>query len=159
MGFADMKIGGKLILSFLIVVAIFTAISVYMIMNYTSLSALQDEGAGRADDAVEINHILEGFLGLYPIIADSVINREFDVAERDFAEAKAAVEASFTRTTELVDTEAERAWAADFAKEAGEYMRIFEEEMFPVVSGSDTVAQRADDSLDIMSIEITLGEV
>lgn len=159
MAFRDIKIGPKLVSSFLIVTGIFLAISVFMILNFLSLRRLQDEGAKRASDALELNHSLETFLEVYPIIADSVINRDFENTKTYFAAIKKSLGEAEIKVSELADTDREKTEAEAFATAATEYLEIFEKQLFPILSSTETVAKRARDSISVLNIELALSDI
>jgi len=78
MKISNLKIGVKLILGFVLVVVIFGAIALYQILNFNNLSALQDAGAKRADDALALSAIETRVEKVYPVIADAIINQDLE---------------------------------------------------------------------------------
>ena len=77
MKISDLKIGSKLISSFVLVILIFGAIAAYQILNFTRLKELEDESAQRASDTIKLHEIQVGVVNLYVIIADAIINLEY----------------------------------------------------------------------------------
>ena len=154
-----MKLSAKLILSFLSVVLIFTAVCVYMIVMFGTLSNLQDEGASRAEDTVEINRLVADVLNVYPVIADSIINRNFSEAEADFSKMKAVIFKHFELLGELVDTNAEIALADDFENAMEQYLDVYENGMFPVLVGNETIAKRAQDTIRVLEIKYDIEAI
>ncbi len=159
MGFKDVKIGGKLIIAFLAVILIFGGISAYQVFSLRKLAQLQDEGAGRAEDALALNDIKIDIEEIYPVIADAVINRDLDATYKEFEEVKDKAENNIKLLAELADTDAER----DEAEEAGEaykaYIDIAGNKMFPLIEESGDAAQRAADAVAIANIETRVGKV
>ncbi len=154
-----MKIGGKLLLSFATVVAIFVFVGIYLIISFGRLAALQDEGAGRANDAIEINNIVQDIQAIYPIIADSVINRDFTATESEFSAIKSVITADIDRINSLVDTDAERKAASEIEAALNQYIDVYENEMFVVLKGNETVAARASNSIAILEIRIDIEQI
>ena len=163
MKFSDLKIGTKLIMSFVIVVMIFSAVALYQIINLMNIKALEDESAGRNEDTVAVMNMMQRMREVYPIIADSVINRNFEGTREDFTEATENAEndiaALIIGEDKLVDTEQEEALGAEFAAKYRELINLFWDEMFPLLESMDLVEERAADSLVIMSLEVELGNI
>ncbi|MEW5815477.1 MAG: methyl-accepting chemotaxis protein [Spirochaetota bacterium] len=159
MKIADLKIGTKLFLSFIIVVVIFAAISVYMVLNFIKLRDLQDAGAQRSKDAAEIDTALINLGNVNPVITDAIINRDFDQTRKDFAELKKILEAEEVKIGELAEIEAEKVIAKDYKDNLKQYIELFEKEMLPLLYQSDTVEERAQDALAVKEIEIRVAKI
>jgi methyl-accepting chemotaxis protein len=159
MSIKDFKITAKLAAGFFLVIAIFVGVTVFQIFSLSSLGELQDEVAGRASDAVEIQTIAKRVDAVYAVIADSIINRNLEESKRDFAEVKKITMADIKRVHELVDTEEERGWAKDFETGFMSYLGLFENKMLPILEKEESIAQRMSDSLEIMKIELRVEEV
>lgn len=133
MKIVDWKIGSKLILGFLAVVLIFGAASVYQIIQLRVLADLQDEGARRAKDAIEISNIADRVTELYSLIADAVINRNLRRTREEFEPHKALAQKDMARVRELGDTEEEKALAEEFTENYKKYIDVFEKRMLPLL--------------------------
>ncbi len=159
MKISDLRIGTKLVSSFVLVILIFGAIASYQILRMSNLGELQDEGAQRAEDAVELNDIKLGVVDLYAVIADAVINRDLERTHEDFDfEKKEAVQA-VQRVRELVDTDEERAWTEEFAIAYQDYLDLFEEQMLPILERGEDETRRAREVLAIQKVQTRIGEV
>ena len=163
MKFGDLKLGTKLILSFVLVVAIFGGIALYQILNFMNVKALEDVSAGRAEDIITVLEIMERVDSFYPIMADAIINMELEQTHKDFKAAKeqAAIDISTLIEGEdrLVDTEEEQAWGEEFAEKFNEVLSIFENEILPILDNMDSVEERAADSMVIKNIETEIGNI
>ncbi len=159
MKISDLRIGTKLIMSFVLVILIFGAIAAYQILRMQGLAVLQDEGAQRASDAVEMNDIKLGLVDLYAVIADGIINRNVEETRESFAVEKTQAQQNTQRVRELADTAEEKAWAEEFALAYQEYLDLFEEQILPILERGNSVVQRAHDALTIKEIEVRMGEV
>jgi methyl-accepting chemotaxis protein len=122
----SLKIGTKLIIGFLVVVAIFGAITFYQIRTFQDLAALQDKGAKRAADALEIAAIVRRVEGVYGVIADAQINRNLEKTRKEFEQEKIVAQQDMTAVQALVDTEEEKGWAKTFADQYNAYLDHFE---------------------------------
>lgn len=89
MKFANLRIGVKIYLGFLIVLVIFMLSSGYMILQIGTLGELQDAGAKHTEEALEIKDITNRVGEVYPVMADAVINRDLNATRKDFSELKA----------------------------------------------------------------------
>jgi|GEM_PF-2415146 len=149
---AGMKTSQKLGLGFLFVILIFVGVNVYQIYSVIHLGELQDQGAIRGKDAVEIQAVATQLEALYAIIADAQINREIDEAEKEFAEAKKQTTKDVARVRELSDTAEERAVAEKFAEQVKDYLSIFESKMLPILKKKESVEARLQEALEIIRI-------
>ena len=155
----SLTIRAKLYLGFLLVVAIFGGITLYQIGTLGDLGESQDEGAARARDAVEITRISGRLAGVYAIAADAAINRDLETSKREMASAHQQGLDDARRVGELVDTDAERAAAADFERLVGAYYRAIEQELIPHLEGMESIEKRSRDALEIERIEGRVGQV
>ena len=97
MRIVDLKIGTKTMGGFLAVVLIFIGVAAYQISNLGMLARLQDEGAGRARDAVKVLEVDMRADEAYTVMADGFINRDFEETQKNFAELKEGMHRSRTR--------------------------------------------------------------
>ena len=134
MRFSNLKIGAKVFLGFLVVITFFGASSGYVIWQIKSLQELYDAQVGRSEDALEIGNIMLRAEGVYTLIADAIINRDFAATRKDFAEAKKNAEKDIKKLTdELADTDEERAWAGAASAQYRGYLDLFEKQMLPIL--------------------------
>ena len=147
MKLSDMKIGTKLLGGFVLVVIVFAGISGYMVLNFFRLADLQDAGAQRADDAIQISQISREVAEVYPVFADAIINRNFQETRADLQRILEQRNEHVQTVRDLVDTEEERALADEFEQQYNEFVATFEEQLFPLLEQSDTVSKRTRDAL------------
>lgn len=152
----NIKIGTKIFGGFIVVVLLFTGICSYMVLNFFRLADLQDQGAQRADDAIRISQISREVSEIYPVFADAIINRNFTETRSSLESIKAQKNEHIQTVEELVDTEEERAAAAEFAEQYERFVGLFDNELFPLLEQSDTVSKRTRDAL---LLERTVTEV
>jgi methyl-accepting chemotaxis protein len=152
MRIADWKIGTKLIVGFLAVVAILGAAIGYQILTLQNLAKLQDIGAKRAADALEIKNIVNRLDEVYGVIADGEINRNMEKTLKEFEQVKTTAQQDIGAVRGLVDTAEEKTWAETFATQYNQYLDRFEKEMLPILKKGDLTQKRFDDALAINTI-------
>ncbi len=155
MKFANLKIGVKIYLGFLIVLVIFMLSSGYLILQIGTLGELQDAGAKRTEDVLEIKDITNRVGEVYPVMADAVINRDLNATRKDFAELKANADRDIQRVLKLVDTTEERALAGIFSTQYHSYLDLFEKQMLPILEKSPDrkIAMASDDEQKIRELD------
>jgi methyl-accepting chemotaxis protein len=100
----NLKISQKLIVSFMVIIALFIGSSSYSIYQLRLLSNMQDEGSKRADDAIAITEAAEMGNSLYSVFADAVINRNIDANRKEWNEIKKETIADLETVEAIVDT-------------------------------------------------------
>ena len=136
MRLVDLKIAKKILGGFGITSGIFVVAIAYQFFGTLTLAKMQDEGAQRTHDAMEVGQIMERAVGSYSVMADAVINRNLVESKKNFTETKAQAEKDMARLREMVDTEREKAWAGEAAKHYTDYLNTFEKEMLPLLEGT-----------------------
>ncbi len=133
------SIAGKLSAGFIAAGAVTIGLVIFTYVTLQNLRQVQDEGALRAQHATEV--ALHAGLGprLYQIVADGVINRNFDQTRTDWAAIKTEVEQAFAYDREVVDTDDERRWAAEAVSAYTELISVVEGEMFPLLEKTEEV--------------------
>lgn len=148
MKIVDWKIGSKLILGFLAVVLIFGSTSVYQIIQLRVLADLQDEGAKRAKDAMEISNIADRVTELYSLIADAVINRNLRRTREEFEPHKALAQKDIARLKEIVGTVKE---ATDNVASGAQQMSSSSEQISQGASEQATGAEQINKAIQQLS--------
>jgi methyl-accepting chemotaxis protein len=154
-----MKLRGKLFSGFFLVVLIFVGIGIFMIANYSVLSEEHKEAAGRANDAVKINKIVSDVLNVYPVVADTIINRDFDISWEDFQIIKKKIIDDLITLHEIVDTPEESQWADEADRSIRSYLDLYENKLYPLLSENETVAKRAGDTIQILKLRIDIEQI
>jgi len=152
MNISDWRIGKKLISAFLTVVLLFVSISGYQILQMGKLARLQDEGAKRSSDAVEIKEIQNRLNEVYEMIADGIINRNMEETIKEFEQIKSNARKDILTVGKLVDTAEEEAWTEAFSEKYKDYTDIFEKELLPVLEKNESAEKRFKDSMAINNI-------
>jgi methyl-accepting chemotaxis protein len=132
-----LTIGRKLSFGFGIVVVLLIGLASYNLIQLKHLRELQDEGAGRADDAIVVTEAASMSYKMYQVIADAVINRNIEQTMKDWEEVEEEVVFDLDNIANRVDTEKE---AADLKSSREAYERlakIFTNEMLPLLINSD----------------------
>lgn len=155
----SLKIGPKLILGFLVVVAIFGGVAYYQIRTFQNLANLQDVGAKRAEDALQIKDIVFRACDLYTTMANGVINQNLATTHKELEERKTILQNDTTTVQQLVDTEEERAWSKTFSDQYLAYFNQFEQEVMPILERSADSEKRLNDALAINAIARRVDDV
>jgi len=148
----NFKIGQRLFGGFFLVIAIFVASTTFQIVQLGNLTDLQDEGAGRAEDAMTIKDMNAWVESIYAVIGDSVINRNLDETRADLDTIKKQAMENKQKISDMSDTDAEHAEARKYAEALDLYLGKFENELIPLVeNGADknmTQIRKVDGELD-----------
>lgn len=155
-----MKIGQKVILSYLIFGLIYMSTTIYLIISLNKLGRLQDEGADRAvHGQITAKYSNIGSVS-YRIIADAIINHSKD-SQHDWANRKEEVRNEFEEIAKIVDTPQEKRWLEEAKKSNNQIENIVDNSLFPLifdqreeVSGKKEKITIIDDQIDKLLIEI-----
>lgn len=121
----NLKISQKLIVSFVVIIAIFMASSGYNIYQIMQLSIMQDEGASRGNDAVIITEAAEMGNALYSVFADAIINRELEKNNQEWDEVKKETIQDLEKVQNIVDTPEEEKLLSEAKDIMNEYFSIY----------------------------------
>lgn len=147
-----LKIGPKLIISFLLVVGIFCGVAYYQIRISQDLALLQDAGAKRANDALDIKDIVLRVGDVYATIADAAINQNIEQTRKEFEQQKTIAQEDIAAVQKLVDTEEEKAWTKTFEEQYTAYLDHFEREMLPILERGESTEKRFADVLALNAV-------
>jgi len=129
----------RLVLGFGLGVLGFVTVAVFNNVTLDRLDALQQEGARRAEDAIQATEMAAVGPRLYQIVADAVINREFDETAKDWTALKAEAETLMQGVTTSVDTADEVRWNEEAIRRYRAAVTLFETEMLPALKTSEAV--------------------
>ena len=147
---ATLTLAKRLFLGFGIGVAGFAAVALFNNIAMTRLSTLQDEGMRRVADATTLTE-LAGYGGrLYKVVADAQINGYSPQHAEQWKTVRQNAEIHIRKTTEVMDTPDERAWAAAAEGHFRAAADIVEKELLPILrSGpADERTRAMDDRID-----------
>ncbi|SHO43454.1 HAMP domain-containing methyl-accepting chemotaxis protein [Desulfopila aestuarii] len=159
MKISDLKIGTKLFVSFSLVVLIFAGVAGFQIMKMAELGTLQDAGASRGKDALDVSKIDMRMDAAYAVMADGMINRNIPDTKKNWQEIRALAEKDIAAIRRLSDTPEEKALAEDFVKNFNAYLDHFETETLPILEKEESFAKRANDALIVKDIELRVEGV
>ncbi|MEO5368823.1 MAG: methyl-accepting chemotaxis protein [Magnetococcus sp. DMHC-1] len=155
MNFSNMRLGTKVMSSFLLVVGLFAASAVYQIVIMSDLARLQDEGAKRFKDALAIEGISQQAERVYAIAADAAINRKLDESRKALDEAKQQMDKDLSALASLADTPEERSQSEKVASQYRNYLARVGGDYFAAVSNLSKVeAGGAEDQLHRLDGEL-----
>ena len=103
----------------------------YDIVQIHRMAALQDEGAQRARDAIEVQRIAGMGASAYEIIADAEINGDLAATARDWAAMRKAIADDTARLHKMADTTEEQRFADRVSASMDQIITAFETAMLP----------------------------
>jgi methyl-accepting chemotaxis protein len=104
---------------------------------FERLGATQDQGAARAENALAAESAAGLGAGLYQVIADAVINRDFKETRTHWAGIRREAEDLFSRMDGMVRTPEQRSANAAAREAYNSLIQTFESEMLPLLQASD----------------------
>ena len=154
----DMNIGVKIVSGFILVVLIFVAVGAYQIYQLYRLGQLQQRVMQRSVDLADVFAIMDNLDKVYPLIADSIINRNIEKNKREFQKIKNMSASDVQKLNKLVDTPEEKELARTFQINYGRYLDKFENEMLPILENGENLENRLKDALAVSDIKINVAE-
>ena len=131
-----LKIGARLLLGFIAVVAVLAVVAGYQVVMLQRLRGLQEAAAKQAGDVALIADVHKNFLSLYPVIADLVINRNVEKSQNDWATVKMQAAGYLASLEAMAVTDRETSLAATYKAALTTYLDTFESGMLPLLTGS-----------------------
>ncbi len=129
----EMKIGTKLLGSFLVVIVIFAAAIGYQIFKLHQLGDMQDENAVHANEAIRIEEVQVHLEELYGMVADTIINQNIEEIKKEFGEDKKRALEDIEAVKKAADTDREKELSDKFGRLYSEYLTIFENQLMPLL--------------------------
>jgi methyl-accepting chemotaxis protein len=146
-----LTIKNRLILNIVLSAAILAALIVIFAFGLRNLAALQDRGAGRAENSMRAIDAANIGARLYQIAADAVINRNLDETRKDWDAMKADSLQQLEVLRADADTEDVKQKVESGAQALASFNTIFETKMMPLLTGgsaSEAQIRAVDDLLD-----------
>lgn len=137
MKFKDLKIGTKLIISFMLIIIVFSGVSIYQLQKLQALRELQDRGSTLSDDAIIATEAAYMGFKMYKVIADAEINRKLDLSKTEWDNVKEETISDIADLNKRVDTDEEREWMKDASKHADEIIDLYENHMLPILASNN----------------------
>jgi len=155
----NMKIGTKILLGFMAVLLIFAVVIGYQLTQMNTLGELQDEGAGRSEDALIIKDISNRVTDLYSEIADAIINENIEESEKNLIELKIQAEKDMATVKALVDHPDEILEADEFVTEYKNYIHLYEDKLLTIIRNKDDILERSNDAIDLRDVASRVEQV
>lgn len=146
-----LTIKNRLILNIVLSAAILAALIIIFTVGLRNLTALQDRGAGRAENSMQAIDAANIGARLYQIAADAVINRNLDETRKDWAAMKADSLGQLETLRSAADTDEVRQKVEAAGQALESFNSIFETRMMPLLTGgnaTETQIRAVDDLLD-----------
>ncbi|MBL6927768.1 MAG: HAMP domain-containing protein [Rhodospirillales bacterium] len=136
-GGTTFSIAGKLVAGFVLAIALVVGLVGYNYHSLTKLTAFQDEGVRRANDAILVSEASGVGSKLYQVIADGIINRNLEETFADWKSVKEEFIGYITEVKSIADT-AEEAQLAEEAHAAFERVaELVDDQLFPRLKATD----------------------
>lgn len=155
----NLKIGQKVLMSYILVIAVLIGVGAYIVLRFNKLGQLQDEGAVRAHHSNVVSHYSSFGAEAYQIIADAIINRNSD-AQANWNANKEVVTGILSEVEEIVDTPSERTWLKEAKEKYNQLVGVVDNQLFPLlfesgqgIESSDKIS-RLDDQIDKLLVGI-----
>ncbi|MBN2010800.1 HAMP domain-containing protein [candidate division KSB1 bacterium] len=130
---SNLTIGKKLAGGFGICILVITILVAYNFMQLQKLRTMQDEGAQRAKDSVDIEEASNMGVHAYRIIADAQINQNFKETDELWSEVIKEADSDMEHVGKIVDTPAEVAWHKEAFAAYKKLIKLFENDMYPLL--------------------------
>lgn len=137
--FSNLKIYGKLLVGFGLVILILVSLVVYNTIVLTNISKLQDEGAKRAKEAEIITETAAQGVKFYQIIANSIINHELVQSRADWDNEKKTARANLEKVKSIVNSDKENESLSEAETRYQELIATYEKEMLPILEKTNLV--------------------
>jgi methyl-accepting chemotaxis protein len=134
-----MSISGKLISGSIANIVLLLALTVLGWWSINHLRDMQDIGSKRDEHALRTTEASALGAEMYQVIADLVINRDFDATAKRWAEERKIAEAEFADIESFADTPEEKALLAESRAAYEQMVRLFEGEMLPALQSAAEV--------------------
>jgi len=108
---------------------------------------------------LEIKDITQRVEEVYAVMADGVINRNFEETLQELEQTKTETQQDMAAVRELVDTAEEEAWAETFAEQYNAYLDLVEKEMLPILERGESAEKHFADAMAINHITIRVDKV
>ncbi len=137
----NLKISQKLIVSFFVVIALFTLASTYQLVQQRKLAKLQDEGALRAHALVYAKESSAMGYKMYQVVADAIINNNITEALTKWNETKKDVNDDLSNLEKVIDADIEKQYFQQGHEHIDEFITIFEGEMIPLLKANASMEE------------------
>ncbi|GFO68217.1 hypothetical protein GMLC_17960 [Geomonas limicola] len=114
----------------------FFTLAAIVTVNYTSLknlAAMQDLGAKRSQECVDMKEASMGGMALYHIIADAIMERKLAETQKEWSERKTEVFKIFDLAVKVADTPEEKKQVAIAVGASKEMVNLFENKLLPAL--------------------------
>jgi hypothetical protein len=132
------RIGFKLVLSFLIVIAAFAAVAGYQVLQMRRLQEIQKGVTARQADYAEIAGIQARTLGVSVVVSNAIINRNSEVTTKEWNAVKTASSKDITRLRDFAGTDVQRRIADTYGNSYMEYIQYVDSQILPLLSEKET---------------------
>jgi methyl-accepting chemotaxis protein len=150
MNFNELKISSRLNVLIGVAVLIFAMLVAVNWVSLSKLGALQKESQRRTQEAGQLKHDAGLGAEAYRVVADTVINRQFDDVAKKWSAISIEVDAALDFAAKAADTDQERQWAAEARKAMTDMRTLYAQSFLPMVKRDAPLSEIAvvDDQVD-----------
>jgi methyl-accepting chemotaxis protein len=163
-GFYMATIKSKIIVNVIITLLTIVAIIGMNYKGLRQLSQMQDLGAKRSQDAIDVKEASMGGMALYHVIADAMVDRKLDKTAKAWTDLKKEVLKNFELMAKTVETPEEKQQAEVATTAIKATIQIFETKLLPALKATDattdeirTLHDQIDEHVD--KVEISMDKV
>jgi hypothetical protein len=128
---SSLTIQARIISAFAICLVVVAALVTFSYVELSGLRTLQDEGAARAVDAINVQELAGMAHDLYAVVADAELNLDLASSESDWRTVKSESVGDLARLDKAVDTPAEQEKAREVRAAFDQIVSLFESQMLP----------------------------
>ena len=132
------RIGFKLVLSFLIVIAAFAAVSAYQVLQMRRLQGIQKEVTTRQADYAEIAGIQARTISVSAVVSDAIINRNIEVTTKEWGAVKSMSSKDITRLRGFAKGDVQGRIADTFGSSYTEYIQYVDSAVLPLLAEAES---------------------
>jgi len=154
----QLTIAKKIIISFTVFILIMSSLIFFTVSKMSELGELQDVGAKRAKDAVELGTMASLGANLYRAAADLQINGATEEKIKVWNEEVKKANEHLTRAIELVDTDAEKDWLKTAQENVILMIATVEKKMLPLLKSSSTLTDEVRKLDGEIDVQVSLTE-
>ncbi len=136
----DLKIGTRLFSGIALIIAVLCCVMIFQIFRMNSMGVMQDEGAKRTHDAIQVMEIDMGVDEYAMIVTDTMVTRNAADLEKALPKLKERAEKGPEIVAKLVDTPEEKKLAEEFKTGYAELEGFVEKTVLPALKKGDIAA-------------------
>jgi len=152
----NLKIVQKILLTLIIVVLLFSSITIFQIYSINKIKIIEDQTAKRNEEAIFVAENSNLAQKTYQIVADAIINKNENDSKNLWLEHSKDVEKIFEGLDLIVDTDEEIAWVEEVRNNYELFENKVDNNLFPLLFDDKDTLNR---EVKIEEIDAELDEI